>query len=112
MNGARRDDMTRKQYYSRLFRLKELGLVRRVKGGTYQLTSTGEIIKEAVELMNEAVRMKPKLLALDAATKQYKNIKKRDWIVKLFDAHEDKKIFEILIARERHDAECVNHIPR
>jgi hypothetical protein len=57
-------NVTRKQYYSRLSRLKKVGLVASF-GGMYGLTSFGKIIYKAVYFSDIANEYKWKLNALD-----------------------------------------------
>ena len=58
-------NLTRKQYYSRMFDLINAGLVRRING-KYFLTSFGRIVFEAQELIGMAVQYSSKLKAIDS----------------------------------------------
>lgn len=57
--------LTRKQYYSRLSNLSEAGLVKR-RNGRYLLTSFGEIVFKAQELIGQAVQCSAKLKVIDS----------------------------------------------
>ena len=60
-----RQRMTRKQYYSRLSKLIDSGLVVKISGGRYEHTSTGKTILSAVELMQRAINQAGRLQAYD-----------------------------------------------
>ncbi len=57
--------LTRKQYYSRLSNLSDAGLIKR-KNGKYLLTSFGEIVYKAQELIGQAVQCSAKLKVIDS----------------------------------------------
>src|SRR5439155_4879142 len=56
---------TRKQYYSRIKRLLDAGLVMR-KSGKYFLTSFGEVVYESYMLIGQAIENYWKLKAIDS----------------------------------------------
>ena len=58
-------NLTRKQYYSRMSDLINVGLIRR-KNGKYFLTSFGRIVYEAQELIGKAVQYSSKFMAIDS----------------------------------------------
>jgi predicted transcriptional regulator len=58
--------MSRKQYYSRLVRLREAGLIRKRKG-EYSLTSFGRIVAHALEIISKGQEDYWKLEAIDLA---------------------------------------------
>jgi hypothetical protein len=58
-------DLTRKQYYSRMFDLINAGLVRRTNG-KYFVTSFGKVVYKAQHLIGMAVRDTSKLKAIDS----------------------------------------------
>ena len=58
-------NLTRKQYYSRMFDLINAGLVRRTNG-KYFVTSFGKVVYKAQELIGMAVRYSSKLKAIDS----------------------------------------------
>jgi len=58
-------NLTRKQYYSRLSDLINVGLIIR-KNGNYFLTSFGKVVYEAQELIGKAVQLLAKLKAIDS----------------------------------------------
>ena len=57
--------ITRKQYYSRINRLVDAGLVMR-KSGKYFLTSFGEVVYESYMLIGQAIENYWKLKAIDS----------------------------------------------
>ena len=57
--------LTRKQYYSRLSNLSDAGLIKR-NNGRYLLTSFGEIVFKAQELIGLAVECSAKLKVIDS----------------------------------------------
>lgn len=57
--------LTSKQYYKRISDLSNAGLITRKKG-KYFLTSFGEIVYKAQELMAQAVRFQSKLKVIDS----------------------------------------------
>lgn len=57
--------LTRKQYYSRMSELTNVGLIRR-KNGKHFLTSFGKVVYEAQELIRRAVQYSSKLQAIDS----------------------------------------------
>jgi predicted transcriptional regulator len=57
-------NLTRKQYYSTLSGLINVGLITR-RNGKYFLTSFGRIVYEAQELIGKAVQYDSKLKAID-----------------------------------------------
>lgn len=59
-------NMTRKQYYSRLRRFKESGLIRKHRG-VYSLTSFGKIVAHALEIIKKGQEDHWKLEAIDRA---------------------------------------------
>lgn len=69
-----RQHMTRKQYYSRLSRLVENGLVMKISGGKYEYTSTGKTISIAVSLIQKAVNQSTRLQAYDVLKQSEENI--------------------------------------
>jgi hypothetical protein len=58
-------NLTRKQYYSRIFDLINAGLVRRTNG-KYFVTSFGKVVYKAQDLIGMAVRYSSKLKAIDS----------------------------------------------
>jgi hypothetical protein len=58
-------NLTRKQYYSRMFDLINAGLVRRTNG-KYFVTSFGKVVYKAQELIGMAVQYSSKLKAIDS----------------------------------------------
>jgi predicted transcriptional regulator len=58
-------NLTRKQYYSRMFDLINAGLVRRMNG-KYFVTSFGKVVYKAQDLIGMAVRFSSKLKAIDS----------------------------------------------
>jgi predicted transcriptional regulator len=56
--------LTRKQYYGRLSNLSNAGLIKR-KNGRYLLTSFGELVYKAQELIGQAVQCSAKLKVID-----------------------------------------------
>jgi predicted transcriptional regulator len=58
-------NLTRKQYYSRMFELINAGLVRRING-KYFVTSFGKVVYKAQELIGMAVQYSSKLKAIDS----------------------------------------------
>src|SRR5207245_5016537 len=58
-------NLTRKQYYSRMSGLINVGLIRR-KNGKYFLTSFGKVVYEAHELIGKAIQHLSKLKAIDS----------------------------------------------
>jgi len=58
-------NLTRKQYYSRISDLINVGLIIR-KNGNYFLTSFGKVVYEAQELIRRAVQYSSKLQAIDS----------------------------------------------
>lgn len=57
--------LTRKQYYSRLSRMKQIGLVRK-KGDKYTLTTLGRIVYHSQTLIDTALANIWKLKAIDS----------------------------------------------
>lgn len=57
--------LTRKQYYSRIFRLQKTGLVKRQKG-RYFLTAFGKVIYDSQRLLGTAIKNYWKLRAIDS----------------------------------------------
>ena len=80
--------LTRKQYYSRMFRLIKGGLVKR-KNGRYFLTSFGKIVYGAQSLIEKAIEQYWSLKAIDSLEMSSNNIL----------AEERNKIISILLER-------------
>jgi chemotaxis regulatin CheY-phosphate phosphatase CheZ len=57
---------TRKQYYSRMERLMEIGLIERVAPKQYAITNFGHVIKYIINTTERALDIKGRLSALDA----------------------------------------------
>ena len=88
--------MSRKQYYSRIYELKEAGLIRRSYDG-YELTSTGVVVKHLLELLEKAIKVEPKLRAYDALKDQWSDeVPSVDLAEKLFDGDNDQEILALL----------------
>ena len=83
--------LTRKQYYSRLSRLIENGLVMKITQNQYEHTSTGKTVLTAVELVQRAVKQAGRLQAYDVL-KQTED--KEDLLPTLVDDPEIVKIVE------------------
>lgn len=58
-------NLTRKQYYQRINRLRSLGLINRKKG-RYSLSSLGKVLYETQKTIEIAIRYRWKLAALDS----------------------------------------------
>jgi predicted transcriptional regulator len=57
--------LTRKQYYSRMSRMRKAGLIKR-KNGKYFLTSLGKVVHEAESMIESALKDYWKLKAIDS----------------------------------------------
>ena len=93
-------NLTRKQYYSRMFDLINAGLVIRIKG-KYFVTSFGKVVYKAQQLIGLAVQYSSKLKAIDSvespqfpAAELYKII---DTLIS------NSEIKEILVCRQRYN---------
>jgi hypothetical protein len=89
--------LTRKQYYSRLFRLIKNGLVKR-KNGKYFLTSFGKIVYGAQLLIEKAVEQYWALKAIDSLEMSNNNIltEERNKIISIL-LERNPQIIEILV---------------
>jgi hypothetical protein len=58
-------NLTRKQYYSRINRLREAGLIQR-KGARFVLTSLGKVVYETHKTIGFAIHNQWKLQAIDS----------------------------------------------
>ena len=96
-------NLTRKQYYSRMSDLANVGLIRR-KNGKYFLTSFGRIVYDAQELIGNAIQYSLKLKAIDSIDTPEFPVEERN---KLIDTLiNNNEIKEILVSRHRN-----NNIP-
>jgi hypothetical protein len=86
--------LTRKQYYSRLSRLRSVGLIKR-KGCKFIVTTFGKIIYESLKLQEKAVEISWKLKAIDAIKQQ--SINKDDEMPE----EELRKLIDTLIQDQR-----------
>jgi hypothetical protein len=58
--------MTRKQFYTRMGALKQVGLISRTSG-KYRLTSLRLVVRSSLSIINKGIKFKWPLMALDAA---------------------------------------------
>jgi hypothetical protein len=58
--------MTRKQFYTRMGALKQVGLISRTSG-KYRLTSLGLVVRSSLSIINKGIKFKWPLMALDAS---------------------------------------------
>jgi predicted transcriptional regulator len=92
-------NLTRKQYYSRMFGLTKAGLVRR-KNGRYFVTSFGKVVYKAQELIGMAAQYSSKLKAIDSVeSPEFPAAELSKIIDTLIDNGEIK---EILVSRQRN----------
>ena len=89
--------LTRKQYYSRMFRLIKGGLVKR-KNGRYFLTSFGKIVYGAQSLIEKAIEQYWALKAIDSLEMSSNNIltEERNKIISIL-LERNPQIREILV---------------
>lgn len=89
--------MTRKQYYDRIYELKDAGLIRRNRS-EYELTSIGIVVKRLLELLEQAIRVHPKLRAYDDLKDHLPDdMPQMDLAQKLFDLDDDREILKMLM---------------
>ena len=94
--------LTRKQYYSRLSRLRSVGLIKR-KGCKFIVTTFGKIIYESLKVQEKAVEISWKLKAIDAIKQQSidKDEMPEEELRKLIDTLiQDKRINEIILLQK------------
>jgi len=96
LNGVQRNRLSRKQFYHRLRQLKDAGLVYK-KHSHYELTARGIIVKRALSLISDAIRLRYKLEMYDECVAQYKQMPADHWAEKLFDTQEDSQILDLLL---------------
>src|ERR671931_300684 len=88
---------TRKQYYSRMYNLINVGLIKR-KGGNYSLTSFGKAIYEAQRIVEDAVNNYYwKLKVIDSAQLS-KEISIKEYAKLVDSLIDNQKINEIIAA--------------
>lgn len=95
-----KNGLTKKQYYARLHRLKETGLIRKYHGH-YEMTSTGLVVKRALSLIDRALsyKMSTTLRAYDTLRIDNKTFGDEEWAETLF--FNDVEIRDILLNEER-----------
>lgn len=98
-------NLTRKQYYSRIFDLINAGLVRR-KNGKYFVTSFGKVVYKAQELIGMAVQYSSKLKAIDSVESPQFPVAELGKIIDTLISNSEIK--EILVSRQ---LQCYNNIP-
>jgi hypothetical protein len=95
--------LTRKQFYSRLSRLRSAGLIKR-KDCKFFLTTFGKIIYESLKLQEKAVEISWKLKAIDAIKQQQyinKDEMPEEELRKLIDTLiQDQRINEIILLQK------------
>jgi hypothetical protein len=96
-------NLTRKQYYSRMFDLTNAGLVRRMNG-KYFVTSFGKVVYKAQELIGMAVQYSSKLQAIDSVESPKFPAAELSKIIDTLISNSEIK--EILVSRQRN-----NNIP-
>jgi hypothetical protein len=96
-------NLTRKQYYSRMFDLTNAGLIRR-KNGKYFVTSFGKVVYKAQELIGMAVQCSSKLQAIDTVESPKFPAAELNKIIDTLISNCEIK--EILVGRQRN-----NNIP-
>ena len=90
-------NLTRKQYYSRMFDLINAGLVRRTNG-KYFVTSFGKVVYKAQELIGMALQYSSKLKAIDSVeSPPAESSKIIDTLIS------NSEIKEILVSRQRNN---------
>jgi hypothetical protein len=93
-------ELTRKQYYSRIFELTKAGLIRR-RNGKYFLTSFGRIVYGAQELIGKAIQYSSKLKTIDSIDTPEFPVEERN---KLIDTLiNNSEIKEILVSGHRNN---------
>lgn len=102
LNGVSRDGLSRKQYYSRVARLIECGLLVR-KHGVHEMTSTGLIVKKALKLMEQAVKLNEMLRFYDVA-RHDTGINHSEIVHALFNGAENQELRGILLTEQRVSA--------
>ena len=99
-------NLTRKQYYSRMFDLINAGFVRRING-KYFVTSFGKVVYKAQELIGMAVQYSSKLKAIDSVESPEFPAAELSKIIDTLISNSEIK--EILVSRQRNNdipAEC------
>ena len=99
-------NLTRKQYYSRMFGLINAGLVRR-KNGKYFVTSFGKVVYESQELIGKAIQHLSKLKAIDSIESAEFPASELSKVINTLITNKELK--EILIGRKCNNIE--NEIP-
>jgi predicted transcriptional regulator len=96
----RRLNLTRKQYYSRIFDLINAGLVRRING-KYFVTSFGKVVYKAQELIGMAAQYSSKLKAIDSVESPEFPAAELSKIIDTLISNSEIK--EILVSRQRNN---------
>jgi predicted transcriptional regulator len=95
-------NLTRKQYYARMSRLKKADLIKR-KSGKYTLTSLGKVVFHCEKLIEIALNDYWKLNLIDGIKADDK-IKKTDDYLKVMDTLIDNKEIKDIIFPEKQQA--------
>ena len=93
-------NLTRKQYYSRMFDLINAGLVRRING-KYFVTSFGKVVYKAQELIGMALQYSSKLKAIDSVESPQFPAAELSKIIDTLISNSEIK--EILVSRQRNN---------
>ena len=88
--------LTRKQYYSGMYKLAQSGLVEK-RNGHYFLTTLGEIVRNSLHLIDNGVDVYWKLKTIDALKITKSNIPKSEHKNLVDTLIEDKQLKEIIV---------------
>lgn len=100
LDGISMKGLSRKQFYTRLENLKAAGLVKKRKS-RYELTSTGIVVKKALLLMDQAMKLRGTLNGFDVLKVDEDSFTEEQWINQLFYRKQDQEIRDILLQRAK-----------
>jgi predicted transcriptional regulator len=90
--------LTRKQYYSGIYKLIRASLLQR-RGGKYRLTTLGEIVYNSLNLIENGIDIYWKLKTIDALKASESNMPTSEHKNLIDTLIEDKQIKEIIVKR-------------
>jgi predicted transcriptional regulator len=93
----RKMNLTTKQYYGRIFGLKDAGLIKRYKG-KYSLTALGKVVYDSQMIISKALTYYWRLRTIDSIKTSYGAALSNEELEQLIDALIDNHQIKVLLS--------------
>jgi hypothetical protein len=94
---SRKMNLTTKQYYGRIFGLKDAGLIKRYKG-KYSLTELGKVVYDSQMIISKALTYYWRLRTIDSIKTSYGAALSNEELEQLIDALIDNHQIKVLLS--------------